>query len=433
MTFWVWNVTNPEEVLIGDEPVLQETGPYVYDEYRWKDGPGAGTPFGNLFWTHENELVHYDGHKVFVFSETESRGNRPDDEVTLLNLPVIAFMDKLDATIGHDKILLAEAVFALRLLGVNVNTVFHKRTVGKALFGYRDALTEFLYAAGAIPSALFGLQENGTLESKSIQFTGAGDISRIGTYKQWNGMETLPYWSTDDANVIRGTDGSQFAPDVHRDDTLWIFVDDAGRSAKLKFQNDSTVEDIDVYRFGIDPVELLNVTDCPANVGFNGFGPSGVLNLTSVKNATLFLSKPHFLDAWEGYAEAVKLLSFKGTTLDRDAYDTILEVEPITGVTMNAVKRLQPNVPLRSYDWFPGAVLVPSALFPVIWIEEAARISPTAADKFKSEVRRPLDIARPAKVVCLVLSILSFLAAVALFAFARKPSSEYEAINSDRA
>ena len=45
-----------------------------------------------------------------------------------------------------------------------------------------------------------------------------------------------------------------------------------------------TFSEIDALAFVLDPTELLNATQYLPNAGYYGFGPSGLLNVTSVQH-----------------------------------------------------------------------------------------------------------------------------------------------------
>lgn len=59
--------------------------------------------------------------------------------------------------------------------------------------------------------------------------TGKGSLNEIQEYVQWQGNSSLSIWATPAANKVRGTDATQFHPDIKQKDNLVVFVSDAFR------------------------------------------------------------------------------------------------------------------------------------------------------------------------------------------------------------
>ncbi|XP_060765401.1 scavenger receptor class B member 1 isoform X4 [Neoarius graeffei] len=78
MSVYFFNVLNPEEILAGEKPTVQQTGPYVYSEKRWKD---------NITF-HENKTVSYCEYRQYFFEESMSVGSE-SDVVTIPNMLVL--------------------------------------------------------------------------------------------------------------------------------------------------------------------------------------------------------------------------------------------------------------------------------------------------------------------------------------------------------
>ena len=97
---YAFNVTNPDEVLRGAKPVLQEVGPYVYKSTTVKDSDD------NVVW-HDDEdaTMTYRPRKVYVF-EPKLTGAGLDpftDVVTVPNIPLWTGLNKgKGSAIGRD-------------------------------------------------------------------------------------------------------------------------------------------------------------------------------------------------------------------------------------------------------------------------------------------------------------------------------------------
>ena len=59
--------------------------------------------------------------------------------------------------------------------------------------------------------------------------TGKTDISKVGQIIEWKGMEKLPFWDSDLANRIKGSDGSMHGPFKTSHNSLHIFSPDLCR------------------------------------------------------------------------------------------------------------------------------------------------------------------------------------------------------------
>jgi hypothetical protein len=117
---------------------------------------------------------------------------------------------------------------------------------------------------------------------------------------------------------------------------------------------------------------LMNLTACHA-VGPTGRGEDAA-------GPPVYLSMPHFCYVDPRVAEQTV-----GTKCDPQRHDLWLGVEPITGITMAAAKRLQ--VASEFDARYPA--LDPdlaSTILPIFWAEEKLSVSESDAESFRTSV-----------------------------------------------
>ena len=176
------------------------------------------------------------------------------------------------------------------------------------------------------------------------------------------------------------------------------------RVVELKYEENVDVEGITLYRYLLTPQTLA--------VDPNYYQTSeGIANMTSAKGIPLFLSKPHFLDA----------PAYQMDSADAEKHDTVVDVEPTTGATMNAKKRLQVCIGVtNTSDYFTENVT--KNLIPLMWIEEGATIPEDLADDFKSTVYGAKNLKGTVSIALPSLGVLLLAGAGAgAFFITRKP------------
>jgi lysosome membrane protein 2 len=256
------------------------------------------------------------------------------------------------------------------------------RTVNQWLFDftYEEPLLLFLKEATQDPTFVTAnnlftnhTSENDPRIDPPDEFmTGSDNIDNVKQFVRWNGLSVVSgTWVTDE--VITGTDATQFHPDVNKDETLKAFVSDILRVVDLVYKEERTVEGIDLYRF----ILANSVLGLNANY-YQSI--RGLANMTSAIGAPLFLSKPHFLDAEAGKTSAL----VTGLSQNREEHDTFIDVEPLTGATLSARKRLQLNFNVTQGNLVYTAQK--QALIPLAWVEEGADITPGQAKDFKDAI-----------------------------------------------
>lgn len=150
-------------------------------------------------------------------------------------------------------------------------------------------------------------------------------------------------------------------------------------SCPQNLNNETNVlKGITTLRFRISDRVLANSTLNPMNWAYWMNGPSGVINITNCapNNVPIFLSLPHFYRASPSVPALVT-----GMQPDPTLHDLWLDVEPNTGATMSAHKRLQINVHLKpihpfldpSKAWFNNVNA--SLLCPSLWLDVQGQIS----------------------------------------------------------
>ncbi|KAM9794827.1 lysosome membrane protein 2c [Syngnathus typhle] len=366
MQFYFFNLTNPLEVLDGDRPAVLEIGPYTYREYR---------PMEEVTFQDNDTKVAAVNTKTYIFQPNMSRGPE-SDLIRTVSIPAMTVMERF-----KDDALFANVISSYmkeKQIGL-----FTTRTVGELLWKYEDPLLKFLNTFKPDIDPNFGLfyKSNASNDGDYVFLTGQQDYKDFARVDTWNNQSTLNWWTSDECNMINGTNGASFHPVVNKDEILYMFSSDLCRSMYAVFEKDVTVKRIPGYRFTPPSQVFANSSVNPSNTGFcvpagNCLG-SGVLNVAPCKQgAPIIMSSPHFYQGDEKFVQAVF-----GMRPKKEYHQTFIDINPLTGVVLQAAKRLQVNVFVEKMDRFSQTGNVNSVIFPVLHLNESVVIDDSSVAK----------------------------------------------------
>ncbi|XP_034402684.1 lysosome membrane protein 2c [Cyclopterus lumpus] len=368
MQFYFFNVTNPLEVLDGDRPAVIEIGPYTYREYR---------PMEQVDFQENGTKVGAVNIKTYIFQRNMSRG--PESElIRTINIPAMTVMEQFK-----------DQPFTANLISAYMKStgdgLFTTRTVGELLWGYEDGLLTALKKFKPDLDDVFGLfyKSNASSDGEYVFFTGQQNYEDFARVDTWNGDSVMSWWTSDECNMINGTNGASFHPVVTKNETLYMFSSDLCRSLYVLYEEEVTVKGIPGYRFSPPSKVFANKTVNPANAGFcvpaeNCLG-SGVLNVSPCKQgAPIVMSSPHFYQADEKYVQGVF-----GMRPQKEQHQTMIDINPLTGIIVQAAKRLQVNVNVEKIPVFSQTGNVRTVIFPVVYLNESVVIDDSSARKLQ--------------------------------------------------
>ncbi|KAM4709131.1 lysosome membrane protein 2 [Discoglossus pictus] len=369
MQFYFFNVTNPLEVLDGETPMVNEIGPYTYREYR----PKEAVEFYN-----NGTEVSAVSPKTYVFEPDKSVGDPKVDLIRTVNIPAVTVME-----LTKDSSYLKPIVSAA--LKTYNEGMFVTRSVHELLWGYRDPLLALIHPFRNI-SATFGLfyNMNATNDGEYLFFTGSDNYMDFTQVVEWRGQKHLDWWTSDSCNMINGTDGTSFHPLINQDDTIYIFSSDLCRSIYAVYEKASYVKKIDIFRFSPPAKVFANVSINPENEGFcvpkGNCLPSGLLNVSKCKqDAPIILSSPHFYQADESIVKSII-----GMYPNKEDHETFMDINPLTGILIQAAKRIQVNVHVRKIRGYSITQNIQTLFFPVMHLNESVLIDDHSASKLNS-------------------------------------------------
>lgn len=386
LQFFFFDVRNAYEVVnYGDKPILVEKGPYSYIERKVKQN----------ITVHPNGTISYYEVRTMIFDPKTSKG-RESDEITTLNIPIVGIIDLIANEYSFIKTIV-EGV----LIWFRDDSLFKTLTVKQLLWGYEDPLLRAIKEAVDRANVTFqnktfsfddrfGLFYGKNLSNDGLYtiYSGTTDVNKINTINNWNGLELLPYWKTRYANMINGTDGTLFHPHMKTSEVIQLFSTDICRSLNLTYEKDIEVKGITVHRFIPPPYLFGSVEQNPNNIGFcypdrSYCLKAGVLRMSACqKGAPVIASQPHFYQGDESYINAVV-----GLNPNKENHETYLDVEPNTGVVMSAGKRIQLNVGVQNVSHIRDSRNIHGFLiFPLMWLNESALVTPKTASDFKDQV-----------------------------------------------
>ncbi|XP_047425758.1 lysosome membrane protein 2-like isoform X1 [Mugil cephalus] len=314
--------------------------------------------------------------KSFVFLRERSVGDPAVDNITTVNIPAWAVMEKVKGTF-----------FKAPMVAVWMNSLnsglFTTRTVDELLWGYEDPLLVRVSSTNPDVETTFGLmyKKNGSNDGEFIYHTGTQNYMDYGRIITWKGQSKLDLWRSEYSNSINGSDGSAFHPLLEKDERLYIFTPDLCRTIYMEFEKEVEVKGLPAYRFTPPHSVLASKEENPDNEGFcvtprECLG-SGLLKVSPCrKGAPVVASFPHFYLGDPKYVAA-----FDGLSPERAHHQTYLDINPTTGVIVRASKRAQVNVLIGKLSGFPNTRVLNDTIFPVMFINESVVIDDASAAK----------------------------------------------------
>ncbi|XP_062992053.1 lysosome membrane protein 2 isoform X2 [Elgaria multicarinata webbii] len=371
MQFYFFNLTNPLEVLQGESPIVREIGPYTYREHR---------PRVNVHILDNGTKVSSLNPRTFFFEREMSVGDPEVDQFRTVNVPAVTAMDMVTKT------KLRLPVEALLLL--YEEELFTMRSAHELLWGYTDKLLSMIHRFNPKIDSEFGFfkKDNGTDDGKYIMLSGEKNYLDFTKIVEWNGKRSLDWWTSATSNMINGTDGSTFHPLIDKDELLYVFASDFCRSLYLTFDSYVTTQGISAYRFVIPMKIFANASVNPDNAGFcvpSGNCPgAGLLNVSACKEgAPIFLSPPHFYQSDEKYVKAID-----GMHPNKKDHETFLDINPLTGILVQAAKRMQINVYLKQLPDFFQTGKIKTMFYPVMYINESIVLDKASASQLRTAI-----------------------------------------------
>uniref|UniRef100_A0A669B0W3 Scavenger receptor class B, member 2a n=1 Tax=Oreochromis niloticus TaxID=8128 RepID=A0A669B0W3_ORENI len=367
MEYYFFNVTNPEMFMAGGKASVKQIGPYTYREYR---------PRENVTFLENGTKVYALNPKTFVFVPEKSVGDPEVDIVRTVNIPFVAIMNELNS---YSFFLRTLVSMYINSLGVEM---FMTRTVHEVLWGFKDPLLTKVHSLKPEVDEYFGLmwKKNGTHEGEFVFHTGEQNYLDYGKIDTWNGLREMSWWSSNQSNMINGTDGAVFHPLINRNELLYIFAADLCRS----YVEDVDVKGIQAYRFAPPNDVLMSPKNNPTNAGFcvpagDCLG-TGVLKVSVCREgAPIVVSFPHFYQADPAYINAID-----GLNPNKEEHETYLDLQPTTGVPIRACKRAQLNIILKRVKGFPKTKNITETIFPIMFVNETATIDDESAGQMRS-------------------------------------------------
>ncbi|KAK4886688.1 hypothetical protein RN001_002959 [Aquatica leii] len=407
---YVFNITNPKDVANGDSPVLDEVGPFYFEEWKEKV---------DLIDDVENDELTYKQRISWIFRKDLSAPGLTGEEIVtmghpmMIAMPVMVSREKpamlnlvnkaINAIFKNPEYPFVTApVMDILFRGVVINCTVtdfagkavctQLRTEAKDLEHVSDTIFKFSF---------FGMK-NGSVDEHTLTVKrGIKKSHDVGLVVAYDGAKEMTAWPTKECNQFVGTDSTIFPPFMTKEEGVAAYAPDLCRSLIATFDREEDYRGITVNKyvatFGDMSTDKALQCYCPANASC---WKQGLHDLTRCVGAPIVTSMPHFYDADPIYAKMVR-----GLHPNVHDHGISLIFELMTGTPVSGKKRLQFNLPLQPIPKVNVMKNVPTALLPLLWVEEGADLPDDFAKQLIG-IFKMLKIIKIVKIIILLLSIL---------------------------
>lgn len=394
--FWIFDVQNPDEVAKNSSKIkVKQRGPYTYRvRYLAKE---------NITQDPKDSTVSFVQPNGAIFEPSLSVGTE-NDNFTVLNLAVAAAPHIYQNSFVQGVL--------NTLIKKSKSSMFQTRSLKELLWGYKDPFLSLVPYPISTTVGVF-YPYNNTVDGVYKVFNGKDNISKVAIIDTYKGKRNLSYWESY-CDMINGTDAASFPPFVEKSRTLRFFSSDICRSIYAVFGSEVNLKGIPVYRFVLPANAFASPLQNPDNHCFctekvisNNCTSYGVLDIGKCKQGKpVYISLPHFLHASPDVSEPIE-----GLNPNEDEHRTYLDVEPITGFTLQFAKRLQVNIlvkPARKIEALKN--LKRPYIVPILWLNETGTIGDEKAEMFRNQVTGKIKLLGLVEMVLLGVGVVMFVA-----------------------
>lgn len=273
--------------------------------------------------------------------------------------------------------------------------------------------------------------------------TGATKLDEVRWYRLYNGAPYInilqpvyygesPWGSVIEwANInpwkeivpIQGGDTWNFQPFLTKDSKITFYLDQASLIFEGQYVDETTHRGFKCLRFNINKKTLFNVTQNPAQDTFFQYGPTGLVNQSSVMGAPLFGSKPYFLD---GDPMLGELVIYTRPELNVPSnYESYLNLEPYSGACFYIIEQLMYSAELKPDALYPnlGRQSLENygykTYMPMFYMAKTEEFDQHIVDKYFGAIKTALMIMNLAEIVGFTVGGV-FFAALGLYILKRK-------------
>lgn len=392
--FWIFDVLNPDEVMINSTNVkVRQVGPYTYRvRYLAKENITHDTLSNTVSFVQPNGAI---------FEPALSVGTE-NDTFTVLNLAVAAAAHLYPNPFVQ--------VVLNSLIKKSKSSLFQRRSVKELLWGYKDPFLSLVPYPVLTTVGVF-YPYNNTADGVYRVFNGKDDVSKVAIIDTYKEKRTLGYWPSY-CDMVNGTDAASFPPFVDKTRVLQFFSSDICRSIYAVFGAELDLKGISVLRFILPPKAFASPIQNPDNHCFctdpeisNNCTFFGLLDISKCKEGRpVIISLPHFLHATPEIRETIE-----GLHPNEEEHSTYLDVEPITGFTLQFAKRLQVNLLVKQSKKIEVLKrLKRNYIVPILWLNETGTIGDEKAEMFKNQVTGKIKLLNVVEMALLGVGVVLF-------------------------
>lgn len=143
-------------------------------------------------------------------------------------------------------------------------------------------------------------------------------------------------------NHVGGSPGEIQKSHLKKNESIEYFFPEFCRIVELDYLDEVNVEGVRAYRYILSPKVFDNGTTYPESKCFCGDScvPYGAMNIASCWfDLPLYVSEPHFMNA-----DSYHLNQVVGMRPNKSRHETIITLEPRTGLLLELKGRLQVNI-----------------------------------------------------------------------------------------